>query len=186
MVSAWYMDKSDADQREDHRCNPDRPVRLEELEKKTGVLYFTIPVSEDGSSYDEEKLNKIRKDRGYSYQDEVDIARDTLPNYEEKLKHFFTEHIHSDEEIRLCVKGSGYFDVREPNTDDWIRIQLVPGDMIILPAGIYHRFTLDNKNYIKALRFFVGEPVWTPINRPADEHPARVDYLKNRNVKVGA
>ena len=42
MVSAWYMDKSDSDQRDEHKCNPDRPVSLEELKEKTGVLYFPV------------------------------------------------------------------------------------------------------------------------------------------------
>ena len=48
---------------------------------------------------------------------------------------------------------------------------------------MYHRFIPDKQNYIRARRFFVGEPVWTPINRPSgDEHPCRkiyVDHLYN-------
>ena len=31
----------------------------------------------------------------------------------------------------------------------------------------------------QALRLFVGVPVWTPVNRPADNNPSRAKYLSS-------
>ena len=157
-ISAWYMDDSEADQREPHRQSPNAEVSLDAI-AKLGVLHWSgLTGAEDP------RLEEIKVARGYNYTDVVNVCPEKLPGYEDKVKSFFTEHIHYDEEIRYCMEGSGYFDVRD-GEDKWIRILLEAGDMIILPEGSYHRFTTDANNYIQAMRLFVGEPVWTPYNR---------------------
>jgi 1,2-dihydroxy-3-keto-5-methylthiopentene dioxygenase len=99
-----------------------------------------------------------------------------VPGYDEKVKAFFEEHIHDAEEIRYILDGSGFFDVRDTG-DHWIRIHIKKGDLMTLPEGIYHRFTCDETDYIKAMRLFIGQPVWTPFNRPQEEHPSRKAYV---------
>eukprot|EP01035_Chromulina_nebulosa_P067083 gene67083-91875_t len=152
-ISAWYMDDdTEGDQRLPHRRSQLRSADVStEILDKLGVLQWS-----GISGPEDPRLAEIRTNRGYNYSDTIVVAPDKLPNYEDKIKSFFKEHIHYDEEIRYCVSGSGYFDVRGFN-DEWIRISVEAGDLIILPEGIYHRFTCDSNNYIQAMRLFVGE-----------------------------
>lgn len=174
VLEAWYMDASSEDQRLPHRLNPNAPVS-EKVLTDLGVAQWVL----DADKYENDPdLEQIRKDRNYNYQDIIVVSPEKLPNYEAKIKSFFEEHIHTDEEIRYVLEGSGYFDVRDKE-DRWIRIWSKKGDMIVLPAGIYHRFTLDESNYIKAMRLFIGEPVWTPFNRPQDSNPIRKNYVES-------
>eukprot|EP01012_Entosiphon_sulcatum_P062413 TRINITY_DN88727_c0_g1_i1.p1 TRINITY_DN88727_c0_g1~~TRINITY_DN88727_c0_g1_i1.p1 ORF type:complete len:187 (-),score=32.47 TRINITY_DN88727_c0_g1_i1:36-596(-) len=170
-LAAWYMDDSVENPSLPHKLEPNEPVPLELL-ADLGVLYWHVLEPSETSP----KLKEICAERGYTYNDVIECSPAKLPNFEEKTKMFFEEHIHSDEEIRFCLEGSGYFDVRD-DKDRWIRIHVESGDLIIIPAGLYHRFALDTSAHIRAMRLFVGEPVWIPHNRPQLEHPARQQYL---------
>jgi 1,2-dihydroxy-3-keto-5-methylthiopentene dioxygenase len=174
MVCAWYMDDAETDQRELHQTSPPKFVDLQTL-LSFGVNYWQLDADNHNA---DPKLAEIVEQRNYNYSDEVTCSREKLPNYDESLKMFFQEHIHPDDETRFVLDGSGYFDIRDPRNDQWIRIEVVKNDMISIPPGLYHRFTLDTKNYIHAKRYFSGTPRWTPFNRPQDDHPARIAYLK--------
>jgi len=91
-------------------------------------------------------VEDIAKTRNYANRDEITVSPDAMgAAYDEKIRLFYDEHIHEDEEIRYILKGTGYFDVRDQD-DRWVRIRAEPGDLLILPAGIYHRFTVDGEN----------------------------------------
>ncbi|KAL0638445.1 1,2-dihydroxy-3-keto-5-methylthiopentene dioxygenase [Maublancomyces gigas] len=169
-MRAYEYDTDDTkDQREDHDSGV--AVSVAELER-IGVI------SHHFSSVDD--VNSLALERGYKNRDEITVSPAALGDvYETKVKVFFNEHIHEDEEIRYILDGEGFFDVRS-NDDRWLRIRLVKGDLIILPAGIYHRFTTDNKNYVKAMRLFKEEPKWTPLNRgpEVDENNFRKSYVQ--------
>lgn len=123
------------DQREPHDSG--REVSEEKL-ASLGVFYKNCPSIA--------VVDEIAVDRGYKNRDVVCVSPNTMGDqYETKVKTFFTEHLHEDEEIRYILDGEGYFDVRGQE-DEWIRICLVKDDMIVLPAGIYHRFTTNSDN----------------------------------------
>lgn len=106
------MDDSSEDQRLPHRLEPNQPVSLEAL-LELGVSYWKLDADKHE---DDPELEQIRKDNGYTYTDIITVSPDKLPNYEEKIKAFFEEHLHADDEIRYCLDGSGYFGARARRT----------------------------------------------------------------------
>ncbi|KAK6201390.1 Acireductone dioxygenase ARD family [Scheffersomyces amazonensis] len=174
MVQFYYHDNKDTPENftEDHNSGIEATV--EEL-KALGVYYKYVETIEE--------LNEIAKERNYKNRDVVKLNlaafKNDLNAYNAKMAQFYKEHYHEDEEIRYIVDGEGYFDVRNKG-DKWIRAKLSRHDLLILPAGIYHRFTLSNDlKEVEAIRLFKDEPKWEAINRDTGKNTeARESYVK--------
>ncbi|KAL7627129.1 1,2-dihydroxy-3-keto-5-methylthiopentene dioxygenase [Parahypoxylon ruwenzoriense] len=167
-MRAYWYDNAPGDQRLPHDSGKD--VDAKDLER-LGVLYYRYA--------EVSAVDSLARDRGYKNRDEITVSPEKMGAvYEDKVKMFFHEHLHEDEEIRYIRDGQGYFDVRSKG-DEWVRIQLEKDDLIILPPGIYHRFTTDESNYIQAMRLFKDEPKWTPLNRTdqLDSNQYRKEYV---------
>ena len=114
------------DQRDDHDSG--RSVDAQYL-SDLGVLYFHCPSVTE--------VDVIASERSYKNRDEITVSPEKMGSlYEQKVKMFFHEHLHEDEEIRYILDGEGFFDVRGAD-DDWVRIRLERNDLLILPAGKY-------------------------------------------------
>lgn len=178
MARFFYHDNKDTPDDFTDEHDSGVPVSEEAL-LKLGVFYRKI------SSMDE--LNAIAKERGYKNRDQVILNLDSFGGdvdaFNSKMKTFYTEHYHEDEEIRYIVDGEGYFDVRAKD-EKWIRAQLSPNDLLVLPAGIYHRFTLSSSlREITAIRLFKDEPKWEAINRDSGRvSDARTEYVQSISV----
>ncbi|KPM36891.1 1,2-dihydroxy-3-keto-5-methylthiopentene dioxygenase [Neonectria ditissima] len=168
-MKAYYYDNLPGDQRLPHDSG--RGVDADAL-LALGVYYYHLP--------ELQSVDELAEKRGYRNRDEIKVSPKTMGDiYEEKVKMFFKEHLHEDEEIRYIRDGRGYFDVRSKD-DQWVRVQLDKDDLLILPAGIYHRFTTDEDNFVHAMRLFKDEPKWTALNREPelDQNTHRQEYVK--------
>lgn len=109
-----------------------------------------------------------KQQRGYAAQDEVTLTPHT-PNLDGIIARFYKEHLHTDDEVRYILSGAGIFDVRSKD-DEWMRIHVEAGDLLIVPANRYHRFKLTGEKSIHAIRLFKDNPSWEPVYRPQRIH----------------
>ncbi|KAI4255906.1 MAG: hypothetical protein L6R42_006502, partial [Xanthoria sp. 1 TBL-2021] len=144
-----------------------------------GILhYFFSPSSSPALA----EVNNLAAERHYINKDVITKSPLAMgAAYESNIQMFYQEHMHEDEEIRWILEGGGYFDVRDEE-DRWVRIEVGSGDLVVLPAGCYHRFTVDEDNYIKALRLFQDQPKWAALYRgeETEKSGVRKAYLSGR------
>ncbi|KAH9577568.1 Acireductone dioxygenase ARD family [Trypanosoma melophagium] len=176
LVEAWYLDDETSKPTlriaslKKGRKRDTPPVTLQQL-KELGVIYFNVSLS------DFTVVKQIVKERQYKHTDEIHISQTCKD--EQFLDRWFQEHYNEDEQIRLVIDGSCYFDVRSKQ-DTWIRIHAQTGDLFIFPPGLYHRGTLDEDDFVAIYRIFQESPRFAPFFRSdprAESQKVRLNYL---------
>lgn len=123
-----------------------------------GVLYQRLPEGEFQPA-----LDRLARERGYVTQDVVELRPDT-PNLDGILAKFKDEHLHRDDEVRFVLEGEGIFDIRGAD-ERWLRVEVERGDLIVVPADLYHRFFLTERRQIRCVRLFKDAAGWVPEYR---------------------
>jgi 1,2-dihydroxy-3-keto-5-methylthiopentene dioxygenase len=87
-------------------------------------------------------MRRLQAERGWT--DVEDVCRSaSRPQDEAEIVKEADEHCHLDDEVRLLLEGQGLYDIRARD-DQWLRIWVRPGDLVVVPARRYHRFLVGH------------------------------------------
>ena len=89
------------------------------------------------------RLSRIRQERNKIATD-VLILDENVIDLESKLDVLYEPAVKEDEEVFMLLDGSMYYDV-EVEEDEWIRMFLERGDLIVIPKGRTFRCTTTPK-----------------------------------------
>jgi len=112
------------------------------------------------AAFDNE-IKDISARRGYKAWDVISLAEHT-PNLDQLLENFQREHHHTDDEVRFIASGHGVF-IIQGKDERFFEVHLNPGDLISVPEGVRHYFTLAEDRKVVAVRIFVTEEGWVPV-----------------------
>src|SRR5579863_172203 len=105
------------------------------------------------------EIAEMKRRGGYVTADVIDVNPQT-PNLDTMLARFDKEHTHSEDEVRFILAGRGIFFL---NIGGRVAsVEVGPGDMLRVPRGTTHWFTLCEDRRIRAIRWFQDTAGWTP------------------------
>lgn len=116
------------------------------------------------------EIERLKAQHGFVTADVINVNPAT-PNLDAMLAKFDKEHLHTEDEVRFTVRGSGVFHIN-PQTSPVFSITVESGDLISVPKGTHHWFNLCNTKTIRCIRLFEDMSGWTPhyMDQPVHEH----------------
>ena len=108
-------------------------------------------------------VDRVKAERGYIEEDVIELRPET-PNLDTICAKFVDEHFHDDDEVRFVLEGEGIFDIRSTD-DQWMRVTVEKGDLIVVPKNRHHRFLLTESRSIRCVRLFRDTSGWVPHYR---------------------
>jgi 1,2-dihydroxy-3-keto-5-methylthiopentene dioxygenase len=106
-----------------------------------------------------DEIDAMKQRGGYVTADVIDV-NPTTPNLDAMLARFDKEHTHDEDEVRFILSGRGIFFLHIGGRV--ASVEVGPGDMLRVPRGTTHWFTLCEDRRIRAVRWFQDTAGWTP------------------------
>ncbi len=107
-----------------------------------------------------DEIDAMKRRGGYVTADVIDVNPET-PGLDAMLARFDKEHTHAEDEVRFILAGRGIFFLHL--AAQVVSVEVGPGDMLRVPRGTTHWFTLCEDRRIRAIRWFQDTAGWTPL-----------------------
>ena len=85
---------------------------------------------------------RFQAERGWTEVEHVHRSA-SKPQDEAEIVKEADEHCHLVDEVRLLIEGQGLYDIRSRD-EQWLRVWVRPGDLVVVPARRYHRFLVGH------------------------------------------
>jgi 1,2-dihydroxy-3-keto-5-methylthiopentene dioxygenase len=110
-----------------------------------------------------EEIDELKRRGGYRTADIIDVYPET-PGLDAMLARFEKEHTHSEDEVRFILAGRGVFFLRlgDHIKEKVVSVEVHSGDLLRVPRGTTHWFTLCEDRRIRAIRWFQDTTGWAP------------------------
>ena len=149
-MQSWKMEPyQDGDRRMPHHLFPPKHLTIDQLHKFTGVIHYKLDLADLAAT--KKRLTNIRQSKNKVASDVLTID-ENVRDFEKLCETLYEPVQKKEDEVFSILDGSMYFDV-EYEEEEWIRIYLERGDLIVIPKGKPYRYTVTGKNYAKIQRF---------------------------------
>jgi 1,2-dihydroxy-3-keto-5-methylthiopentene dioxygenase len=105
------------------------------------------------------EIDDMKLRGGYTTADVIDVFPET-PGLDAMLARFDKEHTHSEDEVRFILAGRGIFFLHLG--EKVVSVEVGPGDLLRVPRGTTHWFTLCEDRRIRTVRWFQETTGWAP------------------------
>jgi 1,2-dihydroxy-3-keto-5-methylthiopentene dioxygenase len=103
-------------------------------------------------------IERLKREEGYVTCDVISVGSET-PNLDQVRQKFLPEHMHTEDEVRYFVEGSGIFWFHLPNVPVF-SVKCEKGDFLSVPANTTHWFDFGPTVYVKCIRLFNDPAGW--------------------------
>ncbi|VDM67102.1 unnamed protein product [Strongylus vulgaris] len=112
MVQIWQMEPYPCgDPRLPHHVFPPKIITPDELSRRTGTLYWKLDTLDPVAL--SKRLKVMKMERQFNKEDVFTLDAETTANFRDKIDELFEESNHPDDQARMIIEGSAYYDVED-------------------------------------------------------------------------